>query len=118
MGALTTLMTRHLATLFRRTRTRLQLLARGDADHALRAAVTTLVLVSTGGLEDLVNELRLTWTRLWLLTRDEAGYTTTTVIIVGFVVVIAFAAFVFLWMTVISKAIHTRVSCHPGRPCG
>jgi hypothetical protein len=75
--------------------------------------------VAIGGLECLVNELRLNWNRLRLLPRrDEAGYTTTTVIIVAFVVVIAFAAFVFLWMTVISKSIHTRMSCHPGTPCG
>ena len=118
MGTLTTLMTRNLATLFRRTRTRLQLLARSDASYALRAAVTTLVLVTTGGLEYPVNELRLTWNRLRLLSHDETGYTTTAVIVVALVVVIAFAAFVVLWMTVISKAIHTRVSCHPGKPCG
>ncbi len=116
MGALTTLMTRHQATLFRRTRTRLQLLARRG--YSVGAAVTILVLVTTGGLEYLLNELRVTWNRLRLLSRDEAGYTTTTGIIVALVVVIVFAAFVVLWMTVISKAIHTRVSCHSGRPCG
>jgi fatty acid desaturase len=86
--------------------------------YALRAAVTTLVFVTTGGLEYLVNELRLSWNRLRRLSRDEAGYTTTTVIVVALVVVIALAAFVVLWMTVISKAIHTRVECHPGKPCG
>jgi hypothetical protein len=118
MGDVTTLMTCHLVTPFRRTRARLQLLARSDAVYALRVAVTTLVLTITGGLEYLVHELRLTWNRRRLLSRDEAGYTTKTVIIVGLVVVSAFAAFVFLWMTVISEAIHTRVSCHPGRPCG
>jgi hypothetical protein len=118
LGALTTLMTRHLATLFRRPRTRWQLPARRDAGYALRAAVTTVVLVTAGGLEHLVNELRLTWTRLRLLSRDEPGYTTTTLIMVALVVVIALAAFVVLWMTVISRAIHTRVPCHPGKPCG
>ena len=118
MGALTTLTTRHLMTPLRRTRTRLQLLARSDAGYALRAAVTTPALAITGGLEYLLNELRLTWNRLRLLSRDEAGYTTKTVIIAALVVVIAFAAFVFLWMTVISKAIHTRIGCDPGRPCG
>jgi hypothetical protein len=86
--------------------------------YALRAAVTTLVLVTNGGLEYLVNELRLSWNRLRLLSRDEAGYTTKTAMVVGLVVVIALAAFVVLWMTVISKAIHTRVGCHPGKPCG
>jgi hypothetical protein len=86
--------------------------------YALRAAVTTLVLVTNGGLEHLVNELRLTWNRLRLLSRDEAGYTTKTGMVVGLVVVIALTAFVVLWMTVISKAIHTRVGCHPGKPCG
>jgi hypothetical protein len=85
--------------------------------YALRIAVTTLVLVATGGLEYLGNELRLSWNRLRLHSRDEAGSTTTRVIIVA-LVVIALAAFVVLWMTVISKAIHTRVGCHPGKPCG
>ena len=112
MGALTTL-TRHLATLFRWTRTRMQLLARRDAGYALRTAVMTLVLVTTGGLKHLVDELRLMWNRWLLLSRDEAGSSTTTVVVLALVVVIAFAAFVFLRMTVISKAIHTRVSCHP-----
>ena len=115
MGALTTLMTRHRATLFRRTRTRLQLLARRGYSVG---AVTILAVVTTGGLEYLLNELRVTWNRLRLLSRDEAGYTTSTAIIVALVVFIAFAGFVVLWMTVISKAIHTRVSCHAGRPCG
>jgi succinate dehydrogenase/fumarate reductase cytochrome b subunit len=100
------------------TRTRLQLLARRDAGSVLRAAVTMLAVVTTGGREHLVNGLRLAWNRRRLLSRDDAGYTTTSVIIVALVVVIALAAFVFLWMTVISKAIHTRVSCHPGNPCG
>jgi hypothetical protein len=59
MGALTTLMTRQLATRLRRTRTRLQLLAPQNARYPLRAAVTTLALVAIGGLECLVNELRL-----------------------------------------------------------
>jgi hypothetical protein len=118
MGALSTFMTRHLAVLVRRIRTRLHLRIQHDAGHALRVAVTTLVLVTTGGLEYLLNELRLTWNRLPLLSRDEAGFTTTTLVIAGLAVVIAFAAFAVLWMTVISKAIHTRVSCHPGRPCG
>jgi hypothetical protein len=118
MGTLTKLMTGHLATPFRRTRTRLRLLARHYDGYTLRAAVTTLVLVTTGGLESLVNELPLTWNRLRLLSRGEAGYTTTKVIIATLVVVIALAAFVVLWMTVISKALHTRVSCHPGQPCG
>jgi hypothetical protein len=80
--------------------------------------VTTQVLVTNGGLEYLVNELRLSWNRLRLLSRDEAGYTTKTAMVVGLVVVIALAAFVVLWMTVIAKAIHTRVGCHPGKPCG
>ena len=118
MGTLTTLVARYLATLLRRTRTRLQLLARSDARCALRAALTTLVLVTTGGLEYTVNELRLTWNRLRLLSHDDAGYTTTALIVVALVVVIAFAAFAVLWVTVISKTIHTRVSCHPGKPCG
>lgn len=118
MGALTTFMTCHLATLSRRIRTRFPLLARSVAVDPLRAAGTTLMLVSLGGLEDLVNELRVTWNRLRLLSRDEAGYTTTTAIVVALVVVIAFGTFMILWTTVISKAIHTRVSCHPGRPCG
>ena len=86
--------------------------------YVLRAAMTTLVLVTTGGLEYLVKELRLTWNRLRLLSRDEAGYTTMTRIVVALVVVIAMVGFVVLWMTVISKAIHTRVECHPGKPCG
>jgi hypothetical protein len=111
-------MTRHLATLFRRARTRLQLLARRHAGYALSAAGTTLVLVTTDGLEQLVNELRLTWNRLRLPARHEAGYTTTAVMIGALILVIGFASFVVLWMTVISKAIHTRTSCQPGRPCG
>ena len=86
--------------------------------YVLRAAMTTLVLVTTGGLEYLVKELRLTWNRLRLLSRDEAGYTTMTRIVVALLVVIAMVGFVVLWMTVISKAIHTRVECHPGKPCG
>jgi hypothetical protein len=118
MGAVTTLMTRHLAIVFRRTRTRLELLGRSDARYALQTAVTTLVVAITGRLEYLVNELWVPWIRSRLLSRDEAGYMTKTLIIAGLVVVVAFAAFVFLWMTVISKAIHTRVSCHPGSPCG
>ena len=118
MGALTTLMTRHRATLFGRTRTRSQLLARHDAGYTLRDAVMTLILVTTGGLEHLVDELRLTWNRRRPLFREESGYTTAMVIVVALVVVIAFVAFAVLWMTVISKAIHTRVGCHPGKPCG
>jgi hypothetical protein len=118
MGALTTLRTRHLASPFRPTRTRLPILARHGAGSALTAVVTTLVLVTTGGLMHLVNEPRLTWNRLRQLSRNDAGHTTTTVIVVAVVVVIAFAVFVLLWMTVISKAIHTRTTCHPGRPCG
>jgi hypothetical protein len=122
MCALTAIMTHYLVTPFRRTRTRLrtrlQLLARSDAGYALRAAVTTLVLAITGGLEHLVDELRLTWNRLRLLSRDEAGYTTLTVIIVALLVVIAIAAGAILYTQVISKAIHTRRSCDTGRPCG
>ncbi len=117
-AAPTTLLTRHIAARVGQTLTRWQLLARSVAGHALRAAVPTLVVVTTGGLEDLVNELRLIWTRLRLLSRGEAGYATRTAVIVSLVVVIAFTAFVVLWMTVISKAIHTRVSCHPPSPCG
>jgi hypothetical protein len=86
--------------------------------YALRAAVTMLLLVATGGPEYLVNELRLKWNRLRPFSPDEAGYTTKTAMAVGLVVLIAFTAFVALWMTVISKAIHTRVGCHPGKPCG
>jgi hypothetical protein len=97
MGALITLTTRHLMTRLRRTRTRVQLLARGHAGYALPAAVTTLVLAISGGIEYLLNELRLTWNRLRLLSRDEAGYTTKAVILGALLVVIAFAAFVFLW---------------------
>ncbi len=122
MCALTALMTHYLVTPLRRTRTRLrtrlQLLARSDAGYALRAAVTALVLAITGGLEHLVDELRLTWNRLRLLSRDEAGYTTLTVIIVALLVVIAIAAAAILYTQVISKAIHTRRSCETGRPCG
>ena len=118
MGVLTTRMTRYLLAPFRRTRARWQPLARSHAGYALWSAVTTLVLSITGGLDYLVTELRTTWKGLRLLSRDEAGYTTKIVIVVGLLVVIAFAAFVILWMTVISKAIHTRVTCHPGRPCG
>jgi hypothetical protein len=112
-------MTRHLATLFRGTRTRWPLLVRSDAGYARRTAMTALVLAITGGPEHLVDELLgLTRNRLRLLPGDDAGYTTTTAILVALVAVIAFAAFVVLWMTVISKAIHTRVTCHPGTPCG
>jgi hypothetical protein len=118
MGTATTRLTRQLTTRFRGTGANGPLLARSDAGSARRAAVTTLVLVITGGLEYLVDELRLTRNRLRLPPSDEAGYTTTTLILVALVVVILFAAFVVLWMTVISKAIHTRTSCHPGRPCG
>ncbi len=60
MGAPTTLTTRLLMTPLRRDRTTLQLLARSDAGYALWAAVTTLVLAITGGLEYLLNDLRLT----------------------------------------------------------
>ncbi len=77
-----------------------------------------LVLVTIRWLEHLVTELRLAWNRLRLLSRDEAGYTRTTVIIAAFVLLITFALFGVLWMTVISKAIHTRMSCNPGKPCG
>jgi len=80
--------------------------------------VTTLVLAITGGLEYLINEMRLTWNRLRLVSRDEAGYATKTVIIAALLAVIGFTAFVILWMTVISKAMHPRISCQPGRPCG
>lgn len=118
MGALAALMTRHLVTPFRRTWTRLQLLARSDAGYALPAALTTFVLATSDGLECLVNGLRLTWNRVRLLSRDEAGYTNLKVIVTALVVVLALAAFVVLWMTVISKAIHTRRSCDIGRPCG
>jgi hypothetical protein len=93
-------------------------IATGDAGYAPRAAVTTLVLAITGGLEYLVNELRLTWNRLRLLSRDEAGYTTKTVIITALLVVIAIAAGAILYTPVISKAIHTRRPCDTGRPCG
>jgi hypothetical protein len=39
--------------------------------YALRAAMTTLLLVADGGPEYLVNELRLSWNRLRPLSRDE-----------------------------------------------
>jgi alpha-D-ribose 1-methylphosphonate 5-triphosphate synthase subunit PhnI len=61
MHALTTLTRHYLVAPFQRTRTRLQLLARGGAGHALQAAATTLVLATTGGPEYLVNDLHLTW---------------------------------------------------------
>lgn len=96
----------------------MRLVARSRAGYALRAAVTTLVLAITGGLEYLINEMRLTWNRLRLVSRDEAGYATKTVIIAALLAVIGFTAFVILWMTVISKAMHPRISCQPGRPCG
>jgi hypothetical protein len=111
MCALTTLTRHYLVTPLRRTRTRLQLLARSDAGHALQAAATTLVLAITGGLEYLVNELHLTWKRLRLLSRDDAGYTIQAVIITALLVVLAIAAGAILWTHVISKAIHTRHGC-------
>ena len=110
MRAPTTPMTHYLVTPFRRTRTRLQLLARSDAGYALRAAVTTLVLAITGGLEYLASELRLTWNRLRLLSCDEAGYTTRAVIITALLLLIGIAAGAILWTQVISKAIHTKRS--------
>jgi hypothetical protein len=111
MYALTKLKRHYLVVPFQRTRTRLQLLARGDAGPALQAAATTLVLAITGGLEYLVNELHLTWKRLRLLSRDDAGYTTPAVIITALLPVLAIAAGAILWTHVISKAIHTRHDC-------
>lgn len=111
MYALTTLTRRYLLAPFQRTRTRVQLLARGDAGHALQAAATALVLALAGGLEYLLNELHLTWKRLRLLSRDDAGYTTQAVVITALLVVLAIAAGAILWTHVISKAIHTRHGC-------
>jgi hypothetical protein len=66
------------------------------------------VLVTTGGLEHLVNEPRLSWNRLRMLIRDEAGY--TTAIVVALVAVIALAAFMVLWMG------HLQGDSHPSVP--
>jgi hypothetical protein len=114
MCALNAFMTHYLVAPFRRTRTRLrtrlQLLTRSDAGHALRVAVTTLVLAISGGLEYLLSELQLTWKRRRLLSRDDAGYTTQAVIITALLVVLAIAAGAILYVKVISKAIHTRRS--------
>ena len=112
-------MTQHPVTPRRRVRTTwLQLRTRRDADYALRAAVSTLVLAITGGLQCLLNELRLTWNRLRLLPGDEAGYASKSVIIVALLVLLAIAAGGILYTQVISKAIHTRIGCDQGRPCG
>lgn len=111
MHALTTLTRHYLVAPFQRTRTRLQLLARGGAGHALQAAATTLVLATTGGLGYLASDLHLTWKRLRLLSRDDAGYTTRAVTITALLLVLAIAAGAILWTHVISKAIHTRHGC-------
>lgn len=111
MHALTTLTRHYLVAPFQRTRTRLQLLARGGAGHVLQAAATTLVLATTGGVEYLVNDLHLTRKRLRLLSRDDAGYTTRAVIITTLLVALAIATGAILWTHVISRAMHTRHGC-------
>ena len=104
MCALTHFMTNYLFTPFRRSRARLQLLARGEIGSAVQAAVVTLVLAISGGLEYLANELQLTWNRLRLLSRDEAGYTTQTVIMTALLAALAIAAGAIIYTKVIDKA--------------
>jgi hypothetical protein len=80
--------------------------------------VTALLLAISGGSEYLVHEPQLTRKRLWLAARDEAGYATMKVIVVGLLAVVVVAIGAVPYMTVISKAIHTRHGCNVGSPCG
>ena len=104
MCALTYLMTHYLVGPIRRTRTRLRRLSSSTLGTALVAAGTTLALAITGGLDYLVSELQLTWNRLRLLSRDEAGYTTQTVIMTAILAALAIAAGAIIYTKVIDKA--------------
>ena len=104
MCALTYLMTHFLVGPIRRTRMRLRRLSSSTPGTALAAAGTTLVLAISGGLDYLVAELQLTWNRLRLLSRDEAGYTTQTVIMTALLAALAIAAGAIIYTKVIDKA--------------
>jgi hypothetical protein len=104
MCALTYLMTHYLVGPIQRSRTRLLRVSNSTLGLTLAAAAATLAVTITGGLESIVNEAQLTWNRLRLLSRDEAGYTTQTVIMTALLAALAIAAGAIIYTKVIDKA--------------
>jgi len=104
MCALTSFMTHYLVGPMQRRRTRLQRFTHSTFGVALSAAAATLVLAITSGLEFICDEFQLTWNRLRLLSRDEAGYTTQTVIMTALLAALAIAAGAIIYTKVIDKA--------------
>ena len=104
MCALTYLMTHYLVGPIERSRTRLRRMSSATLGATLAGAATTLVLAITGGLGAIANEAQLTWNRLRVLSRDEAGYTTQTVIMTALLAALAIAAGAIIYAKVIDKA--------------
>jgi hypothetical protein len=104
MRALAKLTTLYLIAPVGRSWAKLQRLTRSEIGSAIGAAAVSFVVAIGGGLDCLLNELQLTRNRLRTLSRDEAGYTTQTVIMTALLAALAIAAGAIIYTKVINKA--------------